>query len=65
LKTQFSAEDKAAYAAMDDASFSFTAKQLRQFSGKTVLQIMAQAILFTHRRNLMEMKNKPLVLVLS
>ena len=34
LKTQFSAEDKAAYAAMDDASFSFTAKQLRQFSGK-------------------------------
>ena len=34
LKTQFSAEDKTAYTAMDDASFSFTAKQLRQFSGK-------------------------------
>jgi hypothetical protein len=34
LKTDFSAEDKSAYAAMDDASFSFTSKQLRQFSGK-------------------------------
>ncbi|MDH0562199.1 hypothetical protein [Acinetobacter courvalinii] len=34
LKTQFSAEDKTAYTAMDDASFSFTVKQLRQFSSK-------------------------------
>ncbi|MCH7395211.1 hypothetical protein MMP66_13165 [Acinetobacter dispersus] len=35
LKTQFSAEDKTAYTAMDDASFAFTTKQLRQFSSKT------------------------------
>lgn len=32
LKTQFSAEDKTAYTAMDDTTFSFAAKQLRQFS---------------------------------
>lgn len=32
LKVQFSAEDKTAYSNMDDATFSFTAKQLRQFS---------------------------------
>lgn len=32
LKTQFSAEDKTAYTAMDDATFMFTSKQLRQFS---------------------------------
>lgn len=32
LKTQFSAEDKTAYTNMDDSVFSFTAKQLRQFS---------------------------------
>ncbi|MFV5503988.1 hypothetical protein VXP95_14425, partial [Acinetobacter sp. 226] len=31
-KTQFSAEDKTAYTNMDDSVFSFTAKQLRQFS---------------------------------
>jgi len=37
LKTQFSAEDKTAYTAMDDASFSFTVKQLRQFSSKVPL----------------------------
>lgn len=35
LKVQFSAEDKAAYTNMDDATFAFTAKQLRQFSSKT------------------------------
>lgn len=32
LKTQFSADDKAAYTNMDDSIFAFTAKQLRQFS---------------------------------
>ncbi|NNP71261.1 hypothetical protein [Acinetobacter sp. Ac_5812] len=32
LKTQFSAEDKTAYTAMDDSTFAFAAKQLRQFS---------------------------------
>lgn len=35
LKVQFSAEDKTAYTNMDDATFAFTAKQLRQFSSKT------------------------------
>ena len=49
LKTQFSAEDKTAYAAMDDASFSFTAKQLRQFSGKNTPANNGSSNLFTHQ----------------
>ena len=49
LKTQFSAEDKAAYTAMDDASFSFTAKQLRQFSGKNSPANNGSSNLFTHQ----------------
>lgn len=49
LKTQFSAEDKAAYTAMDDASFSFTAKQLRQFSAKNTPANASPAHLFTHQ----------------
>ena len=56
LKTQFSAEDKAAYTAMDDSSFSFTAKQLRQFSAKAAEQQSAltqpnhaHAHLFAHQ----------------
>lgn len=32
LKTQFSAEDKAVYTAMDESAFTFATKQLRQFS---------------------------------
>lgn len=34
LKTQFSAEDKTMYQNMDDATFAFTAKNMRQFSSK-------------------------------
>lgn len=49
LKTQFSAEDKAAYTAMDDASFSFTAKQLRQFSAKNSPANNGPSNLFTHQ----------------
>lgn len=49
LKTQFSAEDKAAYTAMDDSSFSFTAKQLRQFSAKNTPANASPAHLFTHQ----------------
>ncbi len=49
LKTQFSVEDKAAYTAMDDASFSFTAKQLRQFSGKNSTASNGPSNLFTHQ----------------
>lgn len=49
LKTQFSAEDKAAYTAMDDSSFSFTAKQLRQFSGKNTHANAGPSNLFTHQ----------------
>lgn len=49
LKTQFSAEDKTAYTAMDDASFSFTAKQLRQFSGKNSPANNGPSNLFTHQ----------------
>lgn len=49
LKTQFSAEDKTAYAAMDDASFSFTTKQLRQFSGKNSPANNGPSNLFTHQ----------------
>lgn len=32
LNTQFNAEDKTAYTNMDESSFAFTAKQMRQFS---------------------------------
>ena len=49
LKTQFSVEDKAAYTAMDDSSFSFTAKQLRQFSAKNTPTNAGAAHLFTHQ----------------
>lgn len=49
LKTQFSAEDKTAYTAMDDSSFSFTAKQLRQFSGKNSPANNGPSNLFTHQ----------------
>ncbi len=49
LKTQFSAEDKTAYTAMDDASFSFTAKQLRQFSAKNSPANNGPSNLFTHQ----------------
>lgn len=63
LKVQFSAEDKTAYSNMDDATFSFTAKQLRQFSagGQSGQQTPsttpsihpnpALAHLFTHQAN--------------
>lgn len=62
LKIQFSSEDKAAYTNMDDATFSFAAKQLRQFSSKTPEQQPASqptspqpnaalAHLFTHQAN--------------
>lgn len=49
LKTQFSVEDRTAYTAMDDASFSFTAKQLRQFSGKNSPANNGPSNLFTHQ----------------
>ena len=49
LKTQFSVEDKAAYTAMDDSSFSFTTKQLRQFSAKNTPANASPAHLFTHQ----------------
>lgn len=61
LKTQFSAEDKTAYASMDEAMFSFTAKQMRQFSGGQGTQPVGQqpvpqpnpafAHLFSHQAN--------------
>lgn len=63
LKVQFSAEDKTTYSNMDDATFSFTAKQLRQFSadGQSGQQTPttspstqlnpALAHLFTHQAN--------------
>ncbi len=63
LKTQFSAEDKTAYTNMDDSVFSFTAKQLRQFSAGNTPQPAAQqpqpapnvnpafAHLFSHQAN--------------
>lgn len=34
LNTTFSAEDKTAYTGMDDSTFAFTSKQLRQFSSQ-------------------------------
>ena len=58
LKTQFSAEDKAAYTAMDDASFSFTAKQLRQFSAKNTPANASPAHLFTHQAKADESNEK-------
>src|SRR5690606_14476793 len=64
LKTQFSSEDKTAYTNMDDSVFSFTAKQLRQFSAgsqqlpaghqqqtQTPSVNPAFAHLFTHQAN--------------
>jgi len=62
LKIQFSTEDKTAYTNMDDATFNFAAKQLRQFSSKTPEQQPAPqptpaqpnaalAHLFTHQAN--------------
>lgn len=60
LKTQFSAEDKTSYTAMDDTTFAFAAKQLRQFSavgqGKppetpSIQPNPALAHLFTHQAN--------------
>ena len=62
LKTQFSAEDKTAYTNMDDSVFSFTAKQLRQFSAGSQQPTTPQtqqtpsvnpafAHLFTHQAN--------------
>lgn len=63
LKVQFSAEDKTTYSNMDDTTFSFTAKQLRQFSagGQSGQQTPttspstqpnpALAHLFTHQAN--------------
>lgn len=63
LKVQFSAEDKTAYSNMDDATFSFTAKQLRQFSAggqsgqqtpsttPSIYPNPALAHLFTHQAN--------------
>ena len=58
LKTQFSAEDKAAYTAMDDASFSFSAKQLRQFSAKNTPANASPAHLFTHQAKVDESNEK-------
>lgn len=58
LKTQFSAEDKAAYTAMDDSSFSFTAKQLRQFSAKNTPANASPAHLFTHQAKVDESNEK-------
>ena len=61
LKTQFSAEDKTAYTSMDDTVFSFTAKQMRQFSSGQGTQPAGQqpapqpnpayAHLFNHQAN--------------
>lgn len=58
LKTQFSVEDKAAYTAMDDSSFSFTAKQLRQFSAKNTPANASPAHLFTHQAKADESNKK-------
>ena len=58
LKTQFSVEDKAAYTAMDDSSFSFTAKQLRQFSAKNTPANASPAHLFTHQAKADESNEK-------
>lgn len=58
LKTQFSAEDKAAYTAMDDSSFSFASKQLRQFSAKNTPANASPAHLFTHQAKVDESNEK-------
>ena len=58
LKTQFSVEDKAAYTAMDDSSFSFSAKQLRQFSAKNTPTNAGAAHLFTHQAKADESNEK-------
>ena len=52
LNTTFSAEDLKSYADMDDAVFAFTAKQLRQFSGKQESQKQGlPSHLFSHQAN--------------
>lgn len=58
LKTQFSAEDKAAYTAMDDTTFAFAAKQLRQFSAKNTPANAGPAHLFTHQAKADESNEK-------
>ena len=50
LNTTFSAEDLKSYTDMDDAVFAFTAKQLRQFSGKQESQKQGlPSHLFSHQ----------------
>lgn len=52
LNTTFSAEDLKSYTDMDDAVFAFTAKQLRQFSGKQESQKQGlPSQLFSHQAN--------------
>ena len=52
LNTTFSAEDLKSYTDMDDAVFAFTAKQLRQFSGKQEPQKQGlPSHLFSHQAN--------------
>ena len=52
LNTTFSAEDLKSYTDMDDAVFAFTAKQLRQFSGKQESQQQGlPSHLFSHQAN--------------
>ena len=52
LNTTFSAEDLKSYTDMDDAVFAFTAKQLRQFSGKQGSQKQGlPSHLFSHQAN--------------
>ena len=58
LKTQFSVEDKAAYTAMDDSSFSFTPKQVRQLSSKNTHANATSAHLFTHQAKADESNEK-------
>ena len=52
LNTTFSAEDLKSYTDMDDAVFAFTARQLRQFSGKQEPQKQGlPSQLFSHQAN--------------
>ena len=52
LNTTFSTEDLKSYTDMDDAVFAFTAKQLRQFSGKQEPQKQGlPSQLFSHQAN--------------
>ena len=52
LNTTFSAEDLKSYTDMNDAVFAFTAKQLRQFSGKQEPQKQGlPSQLFSHQAN--------------